>query len=68
MYKLSYMQGSKINAAKVKLEIASEYDPFLNLIFECDREKYSYFKDQQGIHSDFQEFPTVLIKCFNKVE
>lgn len=61
-------QGTKINSAKIKLEISSEYDPFLSLIFECDLDKFGYLKQQQGINSDFQDFPTVLIKCFNKVE
>jgi len=50
------------------MELACEYDPFFNLIFECDAQKYRYLKTQQGFNSDFQDFPTVLIKCFNQIE
>lgn len=57
-----------MNATKLKLEVDSEYDPFFNLIFECDATKYSYLKQQQGLSAEFQEFPTLLIKCFNKIE
>ena len=63
-----YTFGVKSNAAKLKLEVDSDYDPFFNLIFECDSSKYGYLKQQQGINTDFQEFPTLLIKCFNKIE
>lgn len=62
------IQGNKSNIAKIKLEIGSDFDPFLNLVFECDSQKYGYLKNQQSISAQFQEFPTVLIKCFNKVE
>lgn len=62
------MQGSKVNATKIKLEIASDYDPFLYLVFECDADKYGYLKQQQAINAGFQDFPTLLIKSFNKVE
>ena len=65
---LFLMQGNKGNTTKIKLEVDSDYDPFFNLIFECDSSKYGYLKQQQSLNSDFQDFPTLLIKCFNKIE
>lgn len=58
----------KTNISKIKLEIDSDYDPFFNLVFECDQQKYEHLKKQQTLTMDFQDFPTLFIKCFNKVE
>jgi hypothetical protein len=50
------------------VEVESDYDPFFSLLYECDGYQDGLIKAEQGLHADFQEFSTVLIRCFNTIE
>lgn len=62
------VQGSGSLINEVKLELRSEQDIFFSLDTTFNEQRYEEMSSKQSLTVNFIGFPTVLIKCLNKLD
>ncbi|KAL4504476.1 hypothetical protein ABPG72_009922 [Tetrahymena utriculariae] len=63
-----FILGDEKNPQFLKIEVSSDNDIFFHFVHKADQNNYKQIKAEQNLNLEFNEYPAICIKCFNKVE
>ncbi|EGR29241.1 hypothetical protein IMG5_160400 [Ichthyophthirius multifiliis] len=63
-----FILGDEKNLQQLKLELSSDNDIFFHFTHLANENNFKTIKQTQQLNIQFNEYPSICIKCFNKVE